>query len=193
MTQSLVVALDLCGNGPVGFELFEILDCHAVLVDDAQRVLVVGTAISVVQQLHASVDDVSGLSLVNLAIVLLHLFAHQRHSQIRAIPGGNACLFERVAKQIDCAQEGAVLLPASDHQSVPQRVELGATVVEYSGAPRVQGLRLQGVAVVQTMVCHNFVFDDVVEKREVGKIARGADGTRVVDFEDAWHVSQLGH
>lgn len=85
------------------------------------------------------------------------------------------------------------VLEAGDGETIPQRIETRASIVEDARAPRVQLARLVDVAVVDAVVRVDALVDEVEQELIVGVVARAGDHALLVDLEHTRQVAQRGH
>lgn len=169
------VATEPLSEAPVRLRALRVGDLNALLRDLGELVLcnvsfcahptqlscqsthlVHTPSVTVVEHLHALVEDALGLLLgqqvalaVDARLGLVRL-AQQGLGEVHAEAGRERRGSVRRAQQVDVAEEGLVLLkvPAADEARVPQRVDLGPARVEQVRKERVQVARRQCRVVV---------------------------------------------
>lgn len=142
------VALDHGGSRPVDLKSHRSFNGDAFARDGGNLDPVEGPAVSVEEDSQTVHHESAGLLLRQVGLG----GAHQRQRQVSAVAGGDLVVREGSADLVDAAQVRLAVLHASNQERVPQRVELGASVVEHAGQPRVQRLGLQCEAVVGALL-----------------------------------------
>lgn len=191
------VSLDPVSKRPaLVLELGVFLEIHTVLGHDGNRVRVQGSGISVEQHLHTLLDNLDGLFLCELGGALLvgGVLAHDGLGQHLAVARGQAGTGEGGAEQVRGGEEGlALLVEAGDQQVVPERVKLGAAVVEQLGQVLVQVAGVERMRGVRMVVLVNGELCEVaVEVLHVRHVAAEADDGRVGKGAQALDVVEAG-
>lgn len=157
-------------------------DVAALIVHVGLRVSGIATAIAVEEHLHGLLDELLCLLLVERS--LLGLFTQDRKCQVRSEAGGDHIVGVSASTEVDVTEERLFVLHAANDHVEPQRIEVGAAIVQDARQPSVQIFRLHCDLIVHREVGKDGLVDELLEILEVGVVSADSQDDVLVNFED---------
>lgn len=107
---------------------------------------------------------------------------------MRSEAGGDHIVGVSASSEVDVAKERLVVLHASDDHVEPQRIEVGAAIVQDARQPSVQIFRLHCDLIVHREVGKDGLVDELLQILEVGVVSADTQDDVLVNFEDSVDV-----